>query len=139
VLVGHHRRHSPLIQEARRIVASGKLGRVLALSGLCLFRKPANYFGGEHEWRGEAGAGVMLINLVHVIDDLRNIGGDIAGVPAADDTTMVLLHFVSGALGTLTISEAAASPWSWEMTSGENRHFPPPTSFVTLWPERRDR
>ncbi len=142
VLVGHHRRHSPLIQEARRIVASGRLGRVLALSGFCLFRKPADYFEGANAWRGEAGAGVMLINLVHGIDDMRNIGGDIVGVQAAasnamrglpvDDTAVVLLHFAGGALGTLTISDAAAAPWSWEMTSAENPAFPKTGEFCYL-------
>jgi predicted dehydrogenase len=142
ILVGHHRRHSPLIREAKRIVASGRLGRVLAVSGFCLFRKPANYFEGEHAWRGEAGAGVMLINLVHAIDDLRNLVGDIAGVQAAasnatrglavDDTAAVLLHFASGALGTLTISDAVASPWSWEMTSHENDAFPNTDEFCYL-------
>ena len=142
LLIGHHRRHSPLIREAKRIVASGRLGRVIALSGFCLFRKPGAYFEAENAWRAEPGAGVMLINLVHVIDDLRNIGGDIVAVQAAasnatrglavEDTAVVLLHFAGGALGTLTISDAAAAPWSWEMTSGENPAFPKTSEFCYL-------
>jgi len=38
-----------------------------------------------------------------------------------EDTAAMILGFVNGALGTLTISDAAAAPWSWEMTSGENK------------------
>src|SRR3954462_7273928 len=40
ILVGHHRRHSPLIQRAREIVESGRLGKLTAVTGLCLFQKP---------------------------------------------------------------------------------------------------
>ena len=40
ILVGHHRRHSPLTQKAREIVQSGRLGRITAVNGLCLFLKP---------------------------------------------------------------------------------------------------
>jgi predicted dehydrogenase len=36
----------------------------------------------------------------------------------------VLLQFDSGAIGSLTGSDAVASPWSWELTSGENPVYP---------------
>ena len=134
ILVGHHRRHSPLMQRAHDAVASGRLGRVVAATGLCLLRKPDNYFDGPTVWRREPGGGVVLINLIHVIDDMRNLCGDIAAVQAVtsnaargfpvEDTAAILLHFASGALGTLTISDAAVAPWSWEMTAGENKAYP---------------
>jgi predicted dehydrogenase len=143
VLVGHHRRHSPLIQRARWIVASGRLGKVTAVTGLCLFRKPdQGYFDGVGSWRSQPGGGVVLINLIHVIDDLRTIVGDITAVQAADsnaargfpveDTAAMILRFASGALGTLTISDAAAAPWSWELTSGENKAYPHTDQFCYL-------
>ncbi len=132
ILVGHHRRHSPLIQRAKAIVASGRLGRIVAVNGLCWFLKPADYF--DVAWRREPGGGVVLINLIHVIDDLRNICGDIVRVQAAqssaargfpvEDTAAILLQFSNGALGTLTLSDTVAAPWSWEMTSGENKAYP---------------
>ncbi len=85
ILVGHHRRHSPLIQRAREIVASGRLGQITAATGLSLFQKPnEGYFDGPHVWRSQPGGGVVLINLIHVVDDLRNISGDVVSVQAAN-------------------------------------------------------
>jgi len=143
ILVGHHRRHSPLMQRAHSAVASGSLGRVVAATGLCLFRKPnQGYFDGPQSWRREPGGGVILINLIHVIDDMRNLCGDITAVQAVasnatrgfpvEDTAAVLLHFANGALGTLMISDATAAPWSWEMTSGENKAYPHTDQFCYL-------
>lgn len=143
VLVGHHRRHSPLIQRARAIVESGRLGRITAVTGLCLFRKPdQGYFDGPGSWRREPGGGVVLINLIHVIDDLRSICGDIVAIQAAEanaargfpveDTAAMILRFASGALGTLAISDAANAPWSWELTAGENKAYPQTDQFCYL-------
>jgi predicted dehydrogenase len=140
ILVGHHRRHSPLIGKAREIIASGRLGRITAVNGLCWFLKPDDYFGVA--WRREPGGGVVLINLIHVIDDLRNLCGDIVSVQAiesnaargfpVEDTAAILLHFRNGALGTLTISDSAAAPWSWELTSGENKAYPHTDQFCYM-------
>ena len=132
ILVGHHRRHSPLIRQAKEIVASGRLGRIVAVNALCWFLKPSDYF--DAAWRREPGAGVVLINLIHVIDDLRNICGDVVGVQAiasnavrgfpVEDTAALMLRFRSGAFGAVTVSDTVASPWSWELTSGEDKAFP---------------
>jgi predicted dehydrogenase len=139
VLVGHHRRHSPLIQRAKEIVDSGRLGRITAVHGFCWFLKPRAYFEGAAAWHAQPGAGVILINLIHVIDDLRNLCGEIASVQAAasnaargypvEDTVGIVLTFQSGAIGTLAISDAAAAPWSWEMTAGENKAYPHTDEF----------
>lgn len=142
ILVGHHRRHSVLIQRAKAIIASGRLGRLIAVNGLSWFRKPADYFDGNNAWRRRAGGGVVLINLIHVIDDLRNLCGDVVSVQAAEstaargfeveDTAAIVLRFANGALGTLTISDAATAPWSWEMTSGEDKAFPHSDQFCYI-------
>lgn len=134
VQVGHHRRHSPLQRGAADIVAAGRLGRVTAVNALCWFRKPDDYFEGPGAWRTQPGGGVILINLIHVVDDLRALCGDVDAVMAVtssaargfavEDTAAILFRFRSGALGTLSISDAAAAPWSWEMTSGENPAYP---------------
>jgi predicted dehydrogenase len=132
MLVGHHRRHSPLIQSARAVVASGRLGRITTVSAHCWFKKPDEYFGVA--WRREPGGGPVLINLVHVIDDLRNLCGEIATVHAlessavrgfpVEDTAAILLRFRDGGLGTITISDTVPAPWSWELTAGEDKAFP---------------
>ena len=132
MLVGHHRRHSPLINGAKAIVTSGAIGKVTAVNGLCWFLKPKHYF--DVAWRRQAGAGVVLINLIHVVDDLRNICGDLESVQAlqshavrgfeVEDTAAILLRFRSGVLGTISISDTVAAPWSWELTSGEDKAFP---------------
>jgi len=55
ILVGHHRRHNPVVQQARDIVRS-ELGRLLAVSVLWAVLKPHSYF--EPHWRRVAGAGL---------------------------------------------------------------------------------
>jgi predicted dehydrogenase len=133
VLVGHHRRHNPLLKRAAEHVASGGLGKVVAVYGTWLRRKPDEYF--EDKWKLQAamGGGVLLINTIHDVDCLRMLCGDIESVQAmtssatrgfdVEDTAVVTLRFASGALGTLTISDATVAPWCWEMTSQEDPRF----------------
>ena len=132
VLVGHHRRHSPDMRQARRLVAEGALGDLVAVSGMCLVDKPQAYFG--EAWRREPGGGPILINLIHEIDCLRFICGEIRSVCAfasnrvrgfsVEDTASMALEFESGALGTFILSDAVASPWAWEFTSNQALYFP---------------
>ena len=140
ILVGHHRRHSPAIRSAREIVGSGRLGRLTTVNALCWFLKPEGYF--DVAWRRAPGAGPVLINLIHVIDDLRTICGQVSAVFAlesnaargfaVEDSAAVLLRFANGALGTISISDAVAAPWSWELTSGENKAYPQTGEFCYL-------
>ncbi|MDP9459017.1 MAG: Gfo/Idh/MocA family oxidoreductase [Actinomycetota bacterium] len=133
LLVGHHRRHSPLLAAAAEVVGSGRLGPVVAVQGSALFYKPDDYFD-VAPWRREPGGGPILINLVHEVDDLRAICGDVVAVQAmasshvrgfaVEDTVAVTMRFASGALGTFLLSDAAASARSWEQTSGENPAYP---------------
>ena len=135
LLVGHHRVHSPLVARAREIVRSGQLGRVVAVVGTALFRKPDAYFEVGDGWRRRPGGGPVLVNLVHEVNSLEFILGDITHVQAlasnavrdheVEDTAAVLLTFASGAIGTFVVSDASASPWSWEQTSGEDRSYAP--------------
>jgi len=131
VLVGHHRRHNPIIQKAREFVQSGNLGRLVSISGVWLVCKPDDYF--EVSWRRQPGGGPVLINLIHDIDNLRFIAGEISAVQAmtsndrrgfsVEDTAAILLRFRQGALGTVMLSDSAVSPWSWELTSGEQTSY----------------
>jgi len=133
LLVGHHRRHNPLVQKAREIVQSGALGKLVGVSVLWTLLKPDNYF--DAEWRRTRhGGGPALINLIHEIDNLRFICGDILQVQAmsssavrsfkVEDTLSITLVFENGALGSILLSDTAAAPWSYELTTGENPDYP---------------
>ncbi|WP_409276802.1 Gfo/Idh/MocA family protein [Pseudomonas defluvii] len=132
VLVGHHRRHNPLIARAHEVISSGVLGRLTTVTALWQLRKPDSYF--DIPWRREAGAGMLLTNLIHDLDLLRYLCGEVRQVQAItsnavrgfgnEDCAAVLLQFDNGALGSLTGSDAVAAPWSWELDSGENPVYP---------------
>ncbi|WEK29006.1 MAG: Gfo/Idh/MocA family oxidoreductase [Candidatus Pseudomonas phytovorans] len=132
VLVGHHRRHNPLIATAHQVIADGKLGRLINVTALWQLQKPDSYF--ETPWRREPGAGFLLTNLIHDLDLLRHLCGEVVQVQAFtrndvrgfanEDSAAVLLQFANGALGSLTGSDAVAAPWSWELDSGESPMYP---------------
>lgn len=131
VLVGHQRRHSPDIAKARQLVEDGTLGRLVALNGMWMTDKPESYF--DASWRRLPGGGPLLINLIHDIDCLRFICGDIEEVVAftsnavrkfeVEDTAGVCLRFASGALGTIVMSDTAVSPYNWDTAAGQALYF----------------
>lgn len=130
LLIGHHRRHHGLVREAERFVST-EMGALVATNTLVTMRKPDSYY--EVGWRRSEGAGPLLVNLIHEVDLLRAVCGEIEAVQAAatklnrgfafDDTATVLLHYASGALGTLVISESTPSPWSWEASVSDGMGF----------------
>lgn len=133
VLVGHHRMHSAIMARACEIVQAGTLGSIVAVMGSAMFFKPDAYFD-DGPWRKEPGGGPVLINMIHEIGNLRALCGEITAVQAfasnatrgfaVEDTVAINLRFANGALGTFMLSDTAASPRSWEQTSGENRDYP---------------
>jgi 3-oxoadipate enol-lactonase len=133
MLVGHHRRYSSTLKAAKRVIESGELGRVVTIMGSAQFYKPDSYFE-QSAWRKQPGGGPILINLIHEMDNLRYLCGELESVHAmassavrqfaVEDTAVTTLRFKSGALGTFTLSDTAASPRSWEQTSGENADYP---------------
>lgn len=134
LIVGHHRRHSPLMQSAKTAIEDGKIGDIRAVQAMCWLYKPDSYFD-EADWRKKPGAGPIAVNLVHDIDLLRYLCGDVKTVRAVaspslrgyqnEDVASALLEFESGAIGTITVSDSIVSPWSWELTARENPAYPP--------------
>ncbi|MBB5535860.1 putative dehydrogenase [Rhizobium giardinii] len=132
LLVGHHRRHNPIIQKAKKIIDSGELGRVLVANAMFWLFKPDDYF--NIDWRRQAGAGPVFLNLIHDVDNLRYLLGDIVAVQAreshivrsnvVEETAVILMEFASGLLATASVSDTVVAPWSWEMTTGENPAYP---------------
>ena len=127
-LVGHHRRYYPAVREARRILAEGGIGRLVGATVVWVTLKSDDYF--VPDWRRAPGAGPLMNNLVHEVDLLRFICGEITEVTtrasnavrgfAVEDSAAVVLGFANGALATALISDAAVSPWSFEMATGES-------------------
>ena len=136
ILVGHHRRHSPILHKAVEIVQSGVLGPLVGVIGSAVFYKPDadGYYDGPNAWRRQPGGGPILINMIHEIGNLRAMVGEIVAVQAfasnatrgfeVEDTVAINLRFANGALGAFLLSDTAASPKSWEQTSQENKAYP---------------
>ena len=127
-LVGHHRRYYPAVREARRLLAEGGIGRLVGVSVIWAALKSDDYF--VPDWRRAPGAGPLMNNLVHEVDLLRFICGEITEVTtrasnamrgfAVEDSAAVVLGLANGALATALITDAAVSPWSFEMATGES-------------------
>ena len=128
ILVGHHRRHNPIIQKAAQLIKDGAIGQVRAAQVTCWFYKPDDYFEAA-PWRKKAGAGPISVNLVHDVDLMRHFLGEVITVQAQmapslrgfenEDLAAAVLRFESGAVCTITVSDSVVSPWSWELTSRE--------------------
>jgi len=133
LLTGHHRNHSPIMAKAREVVRSGALGSIVAVVGTALFYKPDDYFDVGGGWRREPGGGPILLNLIHEVNNLQSLVGDVVRVQATtsnatrgfpvEDTAAMVFTFDNGALGTFLLSDTAASPRSWEQTSQENTTY----------------
>lgn len=133
VLIGHHRAHSPIMALARALVSSGRLGRLVSITGSAWFCKPDDYFR-QGPWRAEPGGGPILINLIHEVHNFRLLCGEIVAVQAmaanavrgfaVEDSAVINFRFANGALGSFALSDAIASARSWEQTAQENPAYP---------------
>ena len=110
VLVGHQRRYYPCAAEAREIIAQGRIGKLMGVTGQWTTRKDDDYYNAA--WRRDVKAGPILTNLIHEIDLLRFICGDIATVSAEvthhdqefdkEDAVAISMKFVNSAVGTFS-------------------------------------
>ena len=116
------------------MVQVGALGRLVGVSALWTLLKLDEYY--EVDWRcRRPGGGPVLINLIHELDCLRFICGEIRQVYAqssaaargleVEDSVSITLTFETGALGSVFASDATPSPWSYEATTHENPHYFP--------------
>ena len=132
LLIGYHRRHNSIINNVKKIIESKKLGKIVSANILCWLFKHKKYF--NEEWRVNNGGGPLAINLVHDIDIICYLLGPVKYVHAfktsnirkykVEDTASVNLFFKSGTLCTLNLSDTITSPWSYELTAGENPVYP---------------
>ena len=126
-MVGENWRYEEAFERAADLVRQGAIGRPLScywaqFSSL----KPGNpYYATAWRRSGFAG-GLVLDGAVHLVAALRLVLGEIAQVTAttalfaADlppvDSAAAALRFESGAIGSLVVSYAAASPWGAPLT-----------------------
>jgi len=133
-MVGHHRRFSKQISRANEAVKNGTLGDIIGVNVIWAAKKPDDYF--KHSWRiNKETGGILLINTIHDVDDLRYIIGDIDMVQAyvtnkfrgneAEDTGVVSLGFKNGAVGTIFLTDNSPSPWYYEGCTQEYSFFYP--------------
>eukprot|EP01044_Picomonas_judraskeda_P003329 COSAG03_NODE_272_length_9583_cov_5.194538_7_plen_369_part_00 len=136
LVVGHHRRFDPSVTGAKRLLDPGceeGIGQLLNASVMWAIRKPDDYYSLSH--RRQAGAGPLTTNFSHDVDTLRFLCGEVEEVMGMaanrlgrggvnDDSAALLLRFSSGALASVSISDAAPSPWNWESSTGENDTVP---------------
>lgn len=132
ILVGHHRRHHPLVSKTVDILRSGQIGRPLVASLLWCMKKPDSYF--DVEWRKGVDGGPVKQNLIHDVDTLRAFFGEVTSVTGAGSNIMrnaarhesggVVLTFDSGTIVTIAFSDATPTPWGFEAGTGESPHIP---------------
>lgn len=133
ILVGHHRRYNNIIKTAKSAIKDGLLGQLRSAISTSWFYKPDDYFE-EAPWRKKIGAGPISVNLIHDIDVLRYLCGDILSVQAIispsirnfenEDLASIIMNFKSGMIANLSVSDSIVSPWNWETNSKENSDFP---------------
>jgi predicted dehydrogenase len=104
-------RYNPPMQDLRRVVDSGRLGRLLLGSATVRWYRPQEYY--EDEWHGTwaMDGGALMNQSIHHIDALQWLMGAPASVFAytatlahqmeAEDTGVAVIRFRSGALGTI--------------------------------------
>ncbi len=132
LLVGHHRRHHPRVQALKRIIASGDLGRPVLGSLIWAMRKPDDYF--DVDWRAGQNGGPIRQNLIHEVDTLRHLFGEVIHVSgfgsnavrgaARTESGGAVLGFDSGTTVTIAFADTTPTPWGFEAGTGESPMIP---------------
>lgn len=124
--VGYNWRFQPALQEIRRMLDDGRLGRLLHIEGN--FCGPSVYWYPKDHWRqsqDEGPAGGMTGRGVHVVDAMLYLAGPVDTVYSQsfrraldyglDDTTSMLFRFKGGASGYLGTFIATAETWRMQV------------------------
>lgn len=127
-LIGHHRRHHASVQRLRSLIAEGAIGQPVLANMIWAVKKPEGYF--DAPWRVGAGGSPVMINLVHDIDILRFVLGEITGVTAVGgqpvrgegriESGVAVLSFANGCTASCSFADTTPSPWGFEAGTSEN-------------------
>jgi predicted dehydrogenase len=142
--VGYNWRFQPALQEIRRMLDDGRLGRLLHMEGN--FCGPSAYRFAREHWRhdrDEAPAGGMTGRGVHVVDAMLYLGGAIDSVHAqsfrlaqdfgVDDTTSMLFRFGQGPTGYLGTVIATAETWRLQVFGSKGWAEVGDVEHLTTW------
>lgn len=134
ILVGHHRRHHPRVAKLKDIIASGQLGQPVTASLMWTMRKPDDYF--DVDWRAGMDGAPVKQNLIHDVDTLRWLFGDVVHVSgygsnairgaARTESGGAVLGFDSGVSVTIAFADTTPTPWGFEAGTAKARQFPKP-------------
>jgi len=142
--VGYNWRFQPALQEIKRMLADGRLGKLLHIEGN--FCGPSVYRFGREHWRqdrDEAPAGGMTGRGVHVVDAMLYLAGAIDQVYAqsfrlaqdfgVDDTTSMLFRFKGGTTGYLGTVIASAETWRMQVFGSKGWAEVGDVEHLTTW------
>jgi predicted dehydrogenase len=145
--VGYNWRFQPALQEIARMLADGRLGKLLHIEGN--FCGPSVYRYGSGHWRQdreEGPAGGMTGRGVHVVDAMLYLAGKIDEVYAQsfrlaqdfgiDDTTSMLFRFRGGASGYLGTVIASAETWRMQVFGSKGWVEVGDVEHLTTWDMR---
>ena len=137
LLIGHHRRSSSKYQFLRKLIDSGRLGKIIAIQSRYCIAKDEDCF--DREWYVTKGVGgPLLFNAIHDFDDLNFITGkDPVKVYAttrntirgndAEDSASVLIEYDGGITATYVVADGTPGPWNYDLAADENE-------FLTMAP-----
>jgi predicted dehydrogenase len=145
--VGYNWRFQPALQELKRMLQDGRLGKLLHIEGN--FCGPSAYRFPKGHWRhdrDEVPAGGMTGRGVHVVDAMLYLGGHMESVVAqsfrlaqdfgVDDTTSMLFRFKGGATGYLGTVIATAETWRMQVFGANGWAEVGDVEHLTTWKMR---
>lgn len=126
-------RVSEAMLELRRVMKSGRFGRMLLASAAMRWYRENSYYDSSN-WRGTFkfdGGGALINQAVHMVDALLFINGDVESVFAVsgtfthnievEDNLCAVLKYCNGSFGTIEVSTCCAPGFPRRMEfSGEN-------------------
>ena len=146
--VGYNWRFQPALQEMKRALGDGRLGKLLHIEGN--FNGPSVYRVGKEHWRQnseEGPAGGMTGRGVHVVDAMLYLAGRIDTVHAqssrlaldygTDDTTSMLFKFKSNVTAYLGTVIATAETWRLQVLGSKGWMEAGDVQHLTTWTLRR--
>jgi predicted dehydrogenase len=145
--VGYNWRFQPALQEIRRMLDDGTLGKLLHIEGN--FCGPSVYRFPKGHWRQqreEGPGGGMTGRGVHVLDAMMYLAGQVDTVHAQsrrialdygiDDTTSMLLSFKGGTTGYLGTVIATAETWRMQVFGSKGWAEVGDVEHLTTWQMR---